>query len=66
MHSKYTSNLDDPDGLSGSPVFFVYVDASMQTHLGFAGILTHSNGYRFMLYEADTIRLLLDRYVDEA
>jgi hypothetical protein len=63
MHSKYDTVLSDPDGLSGAPVFFLYLDSSLQAHLGFAGIITHSNGHRFMVYEVDTIRLLLDRYI---
>jgi hypothetical protein len=64
-HRTFEQELRNPDGLSGAPVFFIFLDASLQAHLGFAGMITHSNGTRFMIYEAETIRLLLDRYIDE-
>ena len=64
IHSKQENAISDPDGMSGAPVFFVYVDSSLQVYLGFAGIITNSNGHRYMIYEADTIHLLFDRAID--
>lgn len=56
-HHHYHADIGDPDGFSGSPVFFVYQDESKQAHLGFAGMLTDANkSGRFMLYEAAHIR----------
>jgi hypothetical protein len=64
-HRTYEQELENPDGLSGAPVFFIYLDPSLQAHLGFAGMITHGNGTRFMIYEGETIRLLLERYSAE-
>src|SRR5690606_14773051 len=36
-HTATASTLKDPDGLSGAPVFFVWLDGEKQAHLGFAG-----------------------------
>jgi hypothetical protein len=64
-HRTFGQGLTNPDGLSGAPVFFVYIDEGRNAHLGFAGMITHSNGVRFALYEAETIRRVLDRYIDD-
>lgn len=57
MHERYHADLGDPDGFSGSPVFFLYQDGSKQAHLGFAGMITHANREgRFLIYEAEHIR----------
>lgn len=56
------TNIGDPDGFSGAPVFVVYQDAQLQAHLGYAGMITHgSRDGRFMVYDAGRIRPLLDR-----
>jgi hypothetical protein len=55
------ADIGDPDGFSGAPVFAIYQDVQRQAHLGFAGMITHgSKDGRFMIYEAERIRLLLD------
>jgi hypothetical protein len=59
-HRIFEQELSDPDGHSGAPVFFISLDASLQAHLGFAGMITHSNGTRFMIFEAEMIRQLLE------
>lgn len=60
VHGRYHSDIGDPDGFSGSPVFFIYQDASMQAHLGFAGMITHANrNGRFLIYEATYIRQIV-------
>ncbi len=65
IHPQEEHKIDDPDGMSGAPVFFIYQDSAWQMHLGFAGIITHSNGHRYMVYEADIIRQMLDKHIDE-
>ena len=66
MHAKSAAEIGDPDGFSGSPVFFLYQDESLQTHLGYAGMITHGNkDGRFMIYEAACIRDLVKLLADE-
>jgi hypothetical protein len=62
-HRTYEQDLENPDGLSGAPVFFISIDSSLQASLGFAGMITHSDGTRFMIYEAEMIRHLVDGYI---
>ena len=64
-HRTFQQGLTSPDGLSGAPVFFVYMDEGLNARVGFAGMITQSNGIRFALYEAETIRPVLDRYIDD-
>jgi hypothetical protein len=63
--SAYPIELGSPDGLSGSPVFFIYTDSLSQAHMGFAGLITHSDGHTFYIYGTDMIRQLLDQVIDE-
>lgn len=65
MNSKYELELNSPDGLSGSPVFFVHKDGLSQVHLNFAGLITHSDGHTFYIYGTDMIRQLLDKIIDD-
>lgn len=59
-HEKYHADVGDPDGFSGSPVFFLYRDSTLQAHLGFAGMITDANREgRFVIYEAANIRQVL-------
>lgn len=60
LHERYQAEIGDPDGFSGSPVFFVYQDDSKQAHLGFAGMITHANKEgRFNIYETGYIRQIV-------
>ncbi len=60
LHKDYHAEIGDPDGFSGSPVFFLYQDDSKQAHLGFAGMITDaSNEGRFAMYEARDIRRMV-------
>lgn len=56
----------EPDGMSGSPVFFVWLDPASNAHLGFAGIVTHARGRRYMIYDGAHVRQVLDMYIDQA
>lgn len=57
VHERYNADIGDPDGFSGSPVFFLYQDDLKQAHLGFAGMITHANREgRFLIYGAEHIR----------
>ncbi len=57
IHEDYHANIGDPDGFSGSPVFFIYQDDTKQAHVGFAGMITDANQEgRFVIYEAAYIR----------
>jgi hypothetical protein len=56
VHHRYQADIGDPDGFSGSPVFFLYQDDSKQAYLGFAGMITDANkSGRFSMYEATFI-----------
>ena len=62
VHEEAPVNIEDPDGASGAPVFFVYQDKSEQAHLGFAGMITDaSKAGRFMLYDAAVIQSILEK-----
>ena len=55
----------DPDGMSGAPVFFIWLDPSSEAHLGFAGMITHACGRRYMIYAGAHLRRLVDCYIDQ-
>jgi hypothetical protein len=60
VHERYHAEIGDPDGFSGSPVFFIWQDDTRQTHLGFAGMITHGNsGGAFQIYPAETIKEII-------
>lgn len=62
VHSKYTININDLDGYSGAPVFFLYKDDHQLVHLGLVGMITHANREgRFAIYEAIYIKEILNR-----
>ena len=66
LHTKFDATIGDPDGFSGSPVFFIYQDDGGQTHLGFAGMITHANKEgRFMIYEGGRLMDLVNRLAKE-
>jgi len=57
VHEDWHAEIGDPDGFSGSPVFFLYQDETKQAHLGFVGMITDANCEgRFAVYEAAHIR----------
>ena len=61
VHSRYDVRIGDPDGFSGSPVFFLYLDHEKQSHLGFAGMVTFAAELgRFNMVEATHIRAACD------
>ena len=61
VHEKYPADVGDPDGFSGSPVFFIWQDESRQTHLGFAGMITQGDkSGNFQIYPAETIRTVVN------
>ena len=60
VHHRYHVDIGDPDGFSGTPVFFLYQDNSKQAYLGFAGIIAEANmAGRVSMYEAVHIRQIL-------
>ncbi|MCP9630288.1 hypothetical protein NML43_24615 [Rhodopseudomonas palustris] len=60
LHHNYHADIGDPDGFSGSPVFFIYQDSQKNAHLGFAGMITDANkSGRFNIYEATYIRMIM-------
>lgn len=65
VDDRWHAEIGDPDGFSGSPVFFIWQDATRQTHLGFAGIITHgSSSGSFQVYPTETIREIVNRIID--
>lgn len=62
-HTEAPTTLKDPDGLSGAPVFFVWLDEEKQAHLGLAGVLTDARSDRFAVYSAVHIRSALEQCV---
>lgn len=62
VHERYHADVGDPDGFSGSPVFFLYQDNSKQAHLGFGGMITDANRMgQFVMYEAAYLRQVVSR-----
>ncbi len=57
----HTMTIDDLDGLSGSPVFFLYEDDSRQSHLGYAGMIRLAANNIFHVYEGRYIKQMLER-----
>ncbi|WP_210165324.1 hypothetical protein [Beijerinckia mobilis] len=55
-----------PDGMSGAPVFFVWLDNSSNAHLGFAGIITHARDRRYMIYDGEILRQILDSSIKDS
>ncbi|TXL71738.1 hypothetical protein FHP25_29060 [Vineibacter terrae] len=47
------------DGYSGAPVFFVWLDASKNAHLGFAGIVRLGGNNILHVYDGDRIRRII-------
>jgi hypothetical protein len=62
---NYDQETIDPDGMSGAPVFFVWLDPSFQAHLGFVGMITHGRDRRYMIYDGALLRQVVGRYMDE-
>lgn len=55
----------DPDGMSGSPVFFIGKTDDHNAFLGFVGMITDAGNGRYMIYDAAIIRQVLDAYIDK-
>ena len=53
--------LDTLDGLSGSPVFFLYADDTRQSHLGYSGMIRLAANNIFHVYEGRYIKEMLER-----
>jgi hypothetical protein len=62
---NYDQETIDPDGMSGAPVFFVWLDPSFQANLGFVGMITHGRDRRYMIYDGALLRQVVGRYMDE-
>lgn len=60
VHER-TGEIGDPDGWSGAPVFFVWLDQSNIAQLGFAGMVTHGDGSNFGIYPGEEIRRIVDQ-----
>lgn len=57
LHESYKVDLGDPDGFSGSPVFFIYQSKDQVSNLGFAGMITYASKLgRFNMVDASHIR----------
>ncbi len=61
QHEKYPETIKDLDGFSGSPVFFFYKDATLQVHMGFAGMIRLGGSGIVHVYEAATMKMVLDK-----
>ena len=61
QHPNYPETIADLDGFSGSPVFFFYKDASLQVHLGFAGMIRLGGNGIVHVYEAAHVKKILDQ-----
>jgi len=59
QHPRYELQLENPNGMSGSPVFFIYFDKYRELQLGFAGMITDIRGKVFQVYDANNIRNFL-------
>jgi hypothetical protein len=57
----HTLTIDNLDGLSGSPVFFLYQDGVRQSHLGYAGMIRLAANGIFHVYDGRYIKQMLDR-----
>ncbi|SHJ95004.1 hypothetical protein SAMN02745911_3791 [Aureimonas altamirensis DSM 21988] len=55
----------DPDGMSGAPVFFIAKTNENDAFMGFAGMITDARDRRYMVYDAQVLKQVLDTYVDE-
>jgi hypothetical protein len=56
----HTLTIDDFDGLSGSPVFFLYEDDGRQSRLGYAGMVRLASNGLFHVYEGRYIKQMLE------
>lgn len=61
---REANTLTNPDGLSGAPVFFVWMDAEQQVRLGLVGLVTNARTNRFAVYSAVHMRTALQQCVD--
>lgn len=56
------TSIRNPDGLSGAPVFFTYLDDRERAHIGLVGIITDaSNDGLFSIYSAGIIKQVIVR-----
>jgi hypothetical protein len=60
VRRDHTLTIDDFDGLSGSPVFFLYEDGSRQSRLGYAGMVRLASNSIFHVYEGRYIKQMLE------
>ncbi len=56
----HTLTINDLDGISGSPVFFLYQDEERQSHLGYAGMIRLAANGIFHVYEGRYVKQMLD------
>jgi hypothetical protein len=60
VRRDHTLTIDDFDGLSGSPVFFLYEDDSRQSRLGYAGMVRLASNGIFHVYDGRYIKQMLE------
>jgi len=58
--SDHWLTIENLDGLSGSPVFFLYQDDTQQFRLGYAGMIRLAANGIFHVYEGRYIRQMMD------
>lgn len=61
---KHHGDIGDPQGWSGAPVFFLWLDPNRELQLGFAGMITHASGVAFGVYPAEDILKVVNRAID--
>jgi len=59
QHPHYKLQLKNPDGMSGSPVFFIYFDNFRKLQLGFAGMITDIRNGVYQVYDGNNVRNFL-------
>lgn len=60
-HDSMQTTPTNPDGLSGAPVFFIWMDEENQAQLGLAGIITDARSDRYAVYSTVHIRSALEQ-----
>ncbi|MBB1251655.1 hypothetical protein [Rhizobium sp. G21] len=55
----------DPDGMSGSPVFFIGKTPEHDAYFGFAGMITSARDRRYMVYDGNILKSIIDGYIDD-
>lgn len=55
----------EPDGMSGSPVFFIGKTPDNDAYFGFAGMITTARDRRYMVYDGAILKSVIDRCIDD-